>query len=183
MLHQEPVTWSHFTWLALVPLLSEVLGICDVFHFLPSKKIRERYEYVSPLTLKQGKMSQLNSVSIHEWNEWFFPAPTTQEAVRKLAIMEMQDGLVSIETSIFLAVIPSWWLHPRKQTGGYPKWWNSLEKVDSFEIWPFLISMLDSWGVPSLQLTASLPPENGWERKMIHFLNLAFRPIFSLANC
>ncbi len=40
-------------------------------------------------------------------------------------------------------------VHPRKQTNFWaPKWWAS-EKVGAsgFKIWPFLVSMLDFWGV------------------------------------
>ena len=36
-------------------------------------------------------------------------------------------------------------LHPRKLTAGYPKWW--FGKGGSFQIWPFLVSMLNFWGV------------------------------------
>ena len=37
---------------------------------------------------------------------------------------------------------------PSPKTNGWraPKWW-ALEKVDSLKIWPFLVSMLDFWGV------------------------------------
>ena len=40
-------------------------------------------------------------------------------------------------------------VHPRKLTW-IPE--NGLEKVDSFEIWPFLVSMLDFRGVNRLEL-------------------------------
>ena len=81
------------------------------FIFYHRKKIRGRKFICLLSPSNKVRFSQLNSISINEWNECFFPAPTTQEAVRKLAIMEIQDGLVSIETSIFLAVIPSWWVY------------------------------------------------------------------------
>ena len=36
-------------------------------------------------------------------------------------------------------------IHPRKLTAGYPKWW--LAKGDSIQTQPFVVSMLDFWGV------------------------------------
>ena len=95
------ITWSHFTWLALVPLLNEMLGISDVW-FLASKKIRGRWRCLLSPSNKvrcQGKMSQLNSISIHEWNQWFFPA-SQRSGSRSQVGHHGDPGLLGLRTMV-----------------------------------------------------------------------------------
>ncbi len=91
------ITWSHFTWLALVPLLSEMLGISDVWFF--SLKKDQGKMKMSPFTLKHGKMSQLNSISIHEWNQWFFPA-SQRSGSRSQVGHHGDPGLLGLRTMV-----------------------------------------------------------------------------------